>query len=232
MGGRGGNAICWVLVATALNLALADRPALAASAGARPAESTVDQAVIAAADAYDFDTLRARGPAVLPDLVALYQERLSDAAARARVASAFYQLGWKSDDAATLLLADVQAADTDEALRVAAQYALGRVSDAPVVVESLLANMRRGETFYVRDKAACALAYDQIHLSEAQKVLLFEGLIAALADPADDVRKIAIQALAIHTGQMRGFHPAFPPERRQAAIENWQRWLAEYKANL
>ena len=32
-----------------------------------------------------------------------------------------------------------------------------------------------------RDKAACALAYDQIHLTDEQKVQLYEGLISGLS---------------------------------------------------
>ena len=83
-----------------------------------------------------------------------------------------------------------------------------------------------------RDKAACALAYDQIHLAPAQKVRLFEGLIQALDDEKVQVRQIALQALQILTGQTKGFHPVAPPEARRRAVEEWKRWLAEYRANL
>ena len=44
------------------------------------------------------------------------------------------------------------------------QWALGRVSDDPAVVDVLLENMRNDPNPLFRDKAACALAYDQIHL--------------------------------------------------------------------
>ena len=84
-----------------------------------------------------------------------------------------------------------------------------------------------------RDKAACALAYDQIHLAPAQKLRLFEGLIHALDDPKPQVRQIALQALQILTGQTKGFQPGGRcPRRAGSAVEAWRRWLAEYRANL
>jgi|CXWL01.1.fsa_nt_gi HEAT repeat protein len=214
-------------------LALAG-PAIGRQALARQESPTVavDAAIVAAVDAFDVEALRARGAAVMPELVTLYLARSGDAGGRSRVASAFYQLGIPSPPAAAALLADVQSPTTDEELKVAAQYALGRVSDDPVVVKVLLDQMRHGATFHLRDKAACALAYDQIHLAERQKVLLFRGLIGALADEQADVRRIAILALSIHTGQTRGYAPDAPLEARQQAIEGWLRWLAEYQANL
>ena len=45
------------------------------------------------------------------------------------------------------------------------QWALGRVSDDPDVVDVLLENMQNDPCPLFRDKAACALAYDQIHLA-------------------------------------------------------------------
>ncbi len=83
-----------------------------------------------------------------------------------------------------------------------------------------------------RDKAACALASDQIHLTERQKVALFAGLIQALGDSKPDVRRIAMLALQIQTGQTKGFNPDAPPAERDAKIREWKVWLEEYKSNL
>ena len=83
------------------------------------------------------------------------------------------------------------------------QWALGRVSSEDKVVDTLLGIMRNDHTELFRDKAACALAYDQIHLSDTQKVDLYAGLIGGLDDRKPQVRKISIQALKIHTGQTR-----------------------------
>ena len=49
-------------------------------------------------------------------------------------------------------------------------------------MDVLLDNMRNDANPLFRDKAACALAYDQIHLTEKQKVRLYEGLINSLND--------------------------------------------------
>ena len=176
----------------------------------------------------DAEGLRALGPKVLPEMVRLYTN--GDLAQRARVANLLYRLGWKSPEAAGALLRDVRTPDVG--LRIAVQYALGRVSDQPVVVDELLHNMMDDPNPLLRDKAACALAYDQIHLSEAEKVRIYEGLIRALASEEQQVREIAILALQIHTGQRKGFIPFAPPEKRRESIARWQRWLAEYKASL
>lgn len=174
------------------------------------------------------EAIRAMGPGVLPELVALYER--STVSERATLAYVFYQLGWKSEEAKRALLADAHT--EDRALRLQAQWALGRVSDDPAVVDVLLENMRRDPVPLFRDKAACALANDQIHLSPAQKVRLFEGLIAALDDPVTQVRAIAIQALGVLTGQRKGFVAGAPPETRQAAVAKWNAWLDDYRAHL
>ncbi|MEM1183106.1 MAG: hypothetical protein AAGM22_32485, partial [Acidobacteriota bacterium] len=133
---------------------------------------------------------------------------------------------------ADVLMRDVVDDEVAQRLRITAQYALGRVSNDDAVVQALLHNMRQGRTFPVRDKAACALAHDQIHLSERQKIALFRALVKSLDDPKPDVRRIAFQALKIHTGQTRGYRPNKPREKRLAAMLDWLRWLNEYEANL
>ena len=181
-----------------------------------------------AARAGEWQTVQAMGRDALPELVRLYRE--SDAGERARIAEVFYNLGWKSEAAKQALMADVRT--SDPALRLQVQWALGRVSDDPAVVDVLLDNMRNDPVPLFRDKAACALAYDQIHLPPAQKARLFEGLIAALDDAKPQVRQIALQALQILTGQTKGFDPGGPPESRRRAVEQWQRWLEDFRQSL
>lgn len=176
----------------------------------------------------DVEALRAQGPKILPEMVRLYAS--GDTGERTRIAGLFYRLGWKSPEAASALMRDVRTQDVG--LRIAVQYALGRVSNQPAVVDALLRNMTDDPNPVLRDKAACALAYDQIHLSEAEKVRIYEGLIRALDSEQQQVREIAIQALQVHTGQRKGFIPFAPIEKRRESIARWQSWLAEYKENL
>ena len=117
-------------------------------------------------------------------------------------------------------------------LRLQVQWALGRVSDDTQVVELLATIMRNDPNPLFRDKAACALAYDQIHLTEKQKVQLFRLLIEGLKDAKPQVRAISIQALEIQTGQRKGFLPDAAPDARNQAIAAWTRWLKEYEQNL
>jgi HEAT repeat protein len=181
----------------------------------------------AAARAGEWQQVKAMGPGVLPSLVRLYTS--SSEKDRTTIAYVFYNLGWKSAEAKRALMADVHT--QDQALRLQAQWALGRVSDDADVVDVLLANMQDDPVPLFRDKAACALAYDQIHLAPAQRTRLFEGLIHALDDEKPQVRQIALQALQILTGQTKGFQPAADAETRRKAVGEWRRWLSEYRAN-
>jgi len=200
-------------VAAALSLAIF------ASAG-----STLDQAV--AAD--DLEAIKAMGPSVMPRLARMYGA--GDEERRQRLASIFYRLGWKSEEAKDALIKDVHT--PNQGLRLEVQWALGRVSNDASVVDVLLDNMQNDAQLLFRDKAACALANDQIHLTPAQKVHLYEGLIRALDDPKMDVRRIAALVLQIQTGQDKGFRFAGPPEARARAVEAWRQWLAEYRSQL
>jgi HEAT repeat protein len=198
-------------------------------ASALGGEKPIDAARLrAAALGGDSQAVEAMGPDVLPELVRLYGEsRVSE---RARIAQVFYNLGWKSEAAKQALMKDVHTTDTTLRLRV--QYALGRVSDDPAVVDVLLDNMRNGEVPLFRDKAGCALAYDQIRLSPAQKLRLFEGLVGALEDPRLQVRQVAIQALAILTHQTLGYAPGADKTTRSGAIAAWRLWLDKVRENL
>jgi hypothetical protein len=84
----------------------------------------------------------------------------------------------------------------------------------------------------LRDKAACALTYDQPHLSPRELVRLYAGLIRALSDGKQQVREIAILALRLRTGQDKGFQAGAPLEERQKAVRVWMDWLAEYKRSV
>jgi hypothetical protein len=176
----------------------------------------------------DAEALRSLGTKALPELVRLY--RAGDTAQKTRIANLLYQLSWKSPEAANALIRDVKT--PDPGLRVAVQYALGRVSDDPRVVDALLQNMMQDPNPFFRDKAACALTYDQVHLSEAEKVRLYEGLIQALSNEDQQIRGIAILSLRTYTGQFKGFRPDAPAGLRQQSIARWKQWLAEYKENL
>jgi hypothetical protein len=175
-----------------------------------------------------FAEIEAFGPAVLPVLAELYAQ--APVEERADIARVFYRLGWQSPEAKRVLMRDVHT--PDESLRLSVQWALGRVSRDDEVVETLLQNMRDDGNALFRDKAACALAYDQIHLDPEQRLHLLEGLVDSLEHPKLQVRKISLKALKIHTGQSKGFDPSGSPERRAAAVHRWRRWLDEARANL
>jgi hypothetical protein len=177
---------------------------------------------------YDGKSIREMGPGVLPELVRMYEA--SDEDGREKIAAVLYQLRWKSPEAKRVLMKDIHT--QNQALRMHVQYALGSVSDDVDVVDALLDNMENDQNPLFRDKAACALAYDQVHLTPRQKVHLFDRLIGALANPRLQVRQIALQALQIHTGQTRGFVPSAPEADRLRQIESWRRWLEDYRSNL
>lgn len=170
--------------------------------------------------------LKQLGMGVLPIMVDLY--RSASEADRANIAAAFYGLGWKSPEAKRALAPDVHT--NNQALRIQVQYALGRVSGDADVVDVLLDNMQNDANPLFRDKAACALAYDQIHLTEKEKVRLYDGLIQALNDSKLDVRSIAALALSIQTGQTKGFNANGTPSQRDASIRDWRKWLDEYRS--
>lgn len=172
--------------------------------------------------------LKKLGPAVLPIIAKIYTQ--SDDTTKSTLAWVFYELGWKSPEAKAVLMPDVHTKDSK--LRLQVQWALGRVSADPDVVQTLLANMQSDENPLFRDKAACALASDQIHLSGAQKVQLYEGLIKSLSDPKPDVRSIAIKALMIQTGQTKNYDPQAPLAAREEKIQEWKAWLEKYKTSL
>lgn len=175
----------------------------------------------------DDAALKSIGPRALPILVRLY--KTSDEPHRDAIAIAFYRLGWKSEEAKAALMRDVHT--SNQSLRMHVQYALGRVSSDADVVDTLAAIMQNDDSALFRDKAACALAYDQIHLTEQQKVLLYRRVIHALRDPKSQVRAIAIQVLSIQTGQTKGFAPDAPIADREKCVRTWEAWVEDYAAH-
>ena len=188
----------------------------------------LSQQVTRLVEADDADGLRALGEEAISSMVWLYE--LSDEPERIRLANLFSRMGVRSQVAERALVRDFESGNVE--LRLAVQRALGRVSDDPMVIETLLYTMENDGNPLVRDKAASALAYDQIHLDEKRKVRIYEGLIAALSHPKADVRAVSIQALSILTGQTKGFHALYPEDRRERSIAMWNQWLVEYRAKL
>jgi hypothetical protein len=201
-----------------LLLALTAVPASATA----PADAEVEVLVVAR----DFEGIKSAGPEVMPVLVRLY--RASDPERRADVANVLYWLGWKSDEAAEAMLGD---AHTDHRrLRLGVQWALGRVSNDDVVVDTLLDTLVNDPNPLFRDKAGCGLASDQIHLTEPQKLRLYQRLVDLLESSNQETRSLAIRILEVHTGQRKGYNAGFPPARRAISVANWRRWLDEYRA--
>ena len=165
---------------------------------------------------YHFESLKQYGDSAIPPLLELYKEGNNDQ--KAKVAGALYYLSIKSEDAREVLMKDIHTSDS--ALRLQVQWAVGRVSNDEVVIRALLDNMRNDPNPVFRDKAACALAHDQPHLTEKQRVLLLEGLVQSLEDEKPDVRNIASLALQIQTGQNKG------------SVQAWKDWVAEYRRNI
>lgn len=176
----------------------------------------------------DVETIRAQGPGVMPQLVALYRQ--GDESWRTNLAWIFYRLGWRSEEAKAALIEDVHTQNVD--LRLQVQWALGRVSNDDVVVDVLLENLQKDPNPLFREKSACGLASDQVHLTDAQRVRLYERVVALLDAPKIETRWLAMRILETWTGQTKGFEPGASPGARQPMIARWQQWLDEYKANL
>jgi HEAT repeat protein len=201
---------------------------LASIATAAPAPMVVDDATVARLVAEEnVASLKAIGAPALPVLAALYTQ--GDEAQRTRLARMYEQLGLESQAAETALLQDAGTQNVE--LRLAVQSALGRVSGSSDVVDTLLDILRNDPNPLFRDRAASALAYDQIHLGTAGKDRLYAGLIDALADDDAQVRAVTIQALSILTRETKGYDAMLSEERRERSIELWRKWLAEHRSN-
>ena len=184
-----------------------------------------EEQLLSLLETQNVEAIQAGGAEVMSTLVKLYQK--SDNSRRTKIAAIFYGLSWKSEEAKRVLMSDVKT--ENESLRLQVQWALGRVSNDDQVVAQLLENMRNDPNPLFRDKAACALANDQIHLTERQKVKLYEGVISALGDDKQDVRRIAGLVMQIQTGQSKNYNPSASPEERVKSIAAWTAWLNQYK---
>lgn len=197
-------------------------------AGAAEGTSTSREEVQRAVERRDYERLRDLGSDGMRRLAEIYRE--APTSLRIEIARTWYALGIESEDAKSVLFEDL--GTSDPSLRLEVQWAIGRVSSDPEVVRRLLATMRDDASPLYRDKAACALAYDQIHLRPEERLAQFEGLVAALDDEKPQVRAISIKALRILTGQTKGFRPQASAAERDAAVERWRRWIDEYRASL
>lgn len=168
------------------------------------------------------------GPSIMPDLVTLYKN--GNSMRRATIAWVWYHLEWKSPEAREVMLADINTTHKD--LRLQIQWALGRVSDDTEIVQVLLNKMMNDPNPLFRDKAACALASDQIHLNDHQRVELLDGLIKGMESNNPQVRDISIKAMQIQTGQTKQFRANASADERAEKIRGWRQWLNEYKSNL
>jgi HEAT repeat protein len=198
------------------------------ASGAFAVDSAIIDRLLSAKD-IDVQAIRALGESVMPQLVDRYRQT-DDKLKRARIAWVFYQLSWKSEAAKEAMLQDIHTSDRD--LRLQVQWALGRVSSDDRIVDVLLQTMHADDNVLFREKAACALASDQIHLTPQQHYKLVAGLIQLLGDPKIDVRSNATLALRIQTGQTKGFDANASESVRNTKIGEWQIWLAEYKSQL
>ena len=177
---------------------------------------------------YNINAIKSLGPDVMPILSDLYL--ISDIKQKRVIANIFYQLKFESEEAKNALIQDVKT--NDENLRISVQYALGRVSSNQEVVDALLDNMQHDNNAYFRDKAACALAYDQIHLTDLEKIRMYEGLIKGLSSSNRQVSSNDIKALKINTGQTIVFFVSGTARNQSESLKKWHEWLDEYKSNL
>jgi hypothetical protein len=116
--------------------------------------------------------IRTVGRAVVPKLIHLYEDARDDGF-KARVAQTFYELGWESPEVKRVLMKDVHTLNQD--LRLQVQWALGRVSHDPDVVDTLLANMRTDSNPLFRDKAACHLPMTRSTCPNTRRSACLEG---------------------------------------------------------
>jgi len=169
------------------------------------------------------------GYAAIPILTELYQEAETNLD-KSRIAWVFWKLGWKSAEIEKALMSDLDSSDAN--LKVWVQWGIAKSSDNSEVIEKLLYNMERDTSSFVRDKAACALASDFVHISPSQRVTILRGLIKGLSNDTQQVRASSIQALKVQTGQTKNYVASADIGSRARAINEWSEWLNDYERNL
>ncbi len=169
------------------------------------------------------------GYSAIPILTELYRES-ADTRKKSRIAHVFWRLGWQSTEIEDALMDDLDA--KDPYLKVQVQWGIAKSTQSNKVIEKLLHNLENDPSPFVRDKAACALASDFVHISPEQRLNIISGLIGGLSNEIKQVRSSSILALKIHTGQTKGFVAADTLSNRNKSIERWNLWLTEYEQNL
>ncbi len=180
-------------------------------------------------DRVPIEDIKGFGYGAIPILTELYLETDNNRK-KSRIASVFWRLGWKSPEIEEALIADL---DTDDpSLKIQVQWGIARSSQSDIVIDKLIHNLKNDSSALVRDKAACALASDFVHISPTQRVELLRGLVSGLSSDISQVRRSSIQALSIQTGQTKGFVPNASLEYRKQSIKVWVDWLNEYQQSL
>jgi hypothetical protein len=169
------------------------------------------------------------GYGAIPILTELYKEAESNRE-KSKIADVFWRLGWKSPQIEEALMGDLDS--TDEGLKINVQWGIAKSTQSSEVINKLLYNLEYDSSALVRDKAACALASDFIHISPEQRIVILRGLIKGLSNDIQQVRNSSILALAIQTGQRKGFVATADADSRTESITVWHEWLDEYERNI
>lgn len=169
------------------------------------------------------------GYGAIPILVELYSEAQTNLE-KSRIAWVFWRLGWKSPEIEHAMAADLESDDAN--LKVWVQWGIAKSTQSSEVINKLVYNLENDPSPFVRDKAACALASDFIHISPSQRLIILKGLVAGLDNEILQVRKSSLQALQIQTGQSKGFVPNADEQARAESIAEWHKWLEEYEQSL
>jgi len=175
------------------------------------------------------DDIQHFGYGAIAILTELYKESSSNSE-KAKIASIFWRLGWKSQEIEETLMPDLDA--DDDYLKVQAQWGIAKSTVNSDVISKLLDNLENDPSPFVRDKAACALASDFIHISPAQKIQILRGLVEGLNSEITQVRASSILALKVRTGQTKGFVAGADIESRLQSIKTWGEWVDEYERSI
>lgn len=175
------------------------------------------------------DEIESFGYGAIPILTELYSEAESNSE-KSRIAWVFWRLGWKSPEIEQAMAADLESNDAN--LKVWVQWGIAKSTQSSEVINKLVYNLENDPSPFVRDKAACALASDFIHISPSQRLIILKGLVAGLDNEILQVRKSSLQALQIQTGQSKGFVPTAEEAERAQSIAEWNQWLEEYEQSL
>lgn len=173
--------------------------------------------------------IRDFGYGAIPILTDLFTEANTDLE-KARIAWVFWKLGWKSPEIEQALMPALDSKDV--ILKINAQWGIAKSAESDEVLEKLLYNLEHDPSAVVRDKAACALASDFIHISGSQRITLLRGLVKGLSNDIEQVRNSSILALKIQTGQTKEFVASADISARANSIEAWNEWLNEYERNF